>query len=99
MYASPISPASFRKVSQRRSGRRWAAAAAYSRGARTYGPPCIAALVYTDTVTNLLHILPDFLSLLQLVFHLFPCRKVPNYMDRIVIKSRVSACFIVLGLG
>jgi hypothetical protein len=47
-----------------------------------------AALVYSMyTVTKLLHILPDFLSLLHLVFHLFHCRKVLNYMDRIVIKS------------
>jgi hypothetical protein len=51
------------------------------------------------TVTKLLHILLDFLSLLHLVFHLFHCRIVLNYMDRIVIKSRVRACFIVLGLG
>jgi hypothetical protein len=51
------------------------------------------------TEKKFLHILPDFLSLLHLIFHLYHRRQVLNYMDRIVIKSRVNAWFIVLGLG
>jgi hypothetical protein len=54
---------------------------------------------YCQAVSKLLHILPDFLSLLHLIFHLYHRRQVHNCMDRIVIKSMVSAWFIVLGLG
>jgi hypothetical protein len=54
---------------------------------------------YCQAVSKLLHILPDFLSLLHLIFHLYHRRQVLNCMDWIVIKSRVSAWFILLGLG
>jgi hypothetical protein len=56
-------------------------------------------LQWLRTEKKIVHILPDFLSLLHLIFHLYHRRQVLNYMVRIVITSRVSAWSIVLGLG
>jgi hypothetical protein len=52
------------------------------------------------TVTKLFHILPDFLTLLHPdLSSFFYMLQELNYMERIVIKSRVRDWVIVLGLG
>jgi hypothetical protein len=63
--------------------------------------------VYTDTkhikykkytLQKCIQIFPDFLSLL-LTFRLYHRRQIPNFMNRIVIKSTVRAWVTAFGLG
>jgi hypothetical protein len=61
---------------------------------------CICTVTKRILYKNVpIKMLPDFLSLLCLTFHLSHRRQKHNFKDRIVIKSTVRARVIAIGLG